>query len=295
MTATIPAQTIVVSACDDYHHALAVDLIASLNEVRDGTFKVGFVNVDDGPLCREFKNHVDVYTSMNSSFDRTKHHGFKLAHMQLKTRLPEIFPGFSVYVWLDGDTWVQNTRGIVNAARGAAKADIAIHPQLDPHYYRNKFHGDNTVARYRNIFPEAAADIWRYPMINSGVFAARADSKLWSEWKAILEETCERRAGGADIYFSDQVPLHYLMVMGKIAIHPLRAVDNWLVFEAVPSLNPRTRKLVVPTEPHEEINTVHLAAWGKKRSYKVPGVEKEIWFTYRDVKRYFAEASAASS
>ena len=278
-----------VTGCDDNHYELAADLLTSLAEVRDGTFVVGFINVDDSQRCREFENRVDAYKTVSSGFDGDKHRGFKLAYMKLKARLPDVFPGFSTYVWLDGDTWVQNARGIANAARASARADIAIHPQLDPHYYRNKIPADTSVAVYRSIFPKAKSDVCRYPMINSGVFGARADSKLWLEWQRILEDVCARHAAGGDVYFSDQIPLHYLMVMGKIAIYPLRAVDNWLISGATPSLNAKTGKLVVPTEPHEEINTIHLAGWAKKRSFDIPGSEKGLRFTYRDVRRYFAQ------
>ena len=42
------SDTLVVSGCDDHHHGLAADLIASLNATRDGSFDIGFVNIDDG-------------------------------------------------------------------------------------------------------------------------------------------------------------------------------------------------------------------------------------------------------
>jgi hypothetical protein len=278
--------TLVVTGCDDKHFAFATDLIDSLNAVRDGSFKLGFVNIDDGEQCRALERSVDLYLAIGSGADEGLR-GFKVAYMSLKGRLPELFPGFSHYVWMDGDTWVQNTQGIARAVRGADRADVAVHPQLDPHYYSVRIPGEYTVDCYRILLPDAGSDIWRYPMINTGVFGARADSRLWSEWTDILHAIAGR-SGGEKGFFGDQIPLHYLVATGKISIHPLRAVDNWMVMEATPSLNASTKKVVVPTEPYEEINTLHLAGWAKTRTYNLGPSGSPITFTYRDIKRYFS-------
>jgi len=61
-----------------------------------------------------------------------------------------------------------------------------------------------------------------------------------------------------------------------------------MVMEATPSLDARSKKVVVPTEPHEEINTLHLAGWAKTKTYNLGPFGSPITFAYRDIKRYFS-------
>jgi hypothetical protein len=280
--------TLVVTACDDNHFDLVSDLIQSLNHVRDGTFHTAYINIDDGPRCRALRDSVDVYETASLSPSGNAIHGFKVSAMRLKSRLPSLFPGFETYVWLDGDTWVQNVKGIANAVRAAQKADVAIHPELDPHYFQNQFPQEYTILNYRVLYPDADPSRAKYAMFNTGVFAARTDSKLWGLWDEQLAAIRERHLRGEYIYFTDQIPLHFLIVTGKIAIYPLRSVDNWLLWFVKPSLNVKRKKIVVPTEPHEEINILHLAGPTKHQQYAFGETGLMSTFRYSDVKRYFS-------
>ena len=281
---------LVVSGCDDHHHGLAADLIASLNATRDGSFDIGFVNIDDGARGRELQRSVDRYATIASGADGGTLRGYKIAFMKLKARLPSLFPGYGTYVWLDGDTWVQNAAGIRNAVRAAAQADIAIHPELDTHYVNARIPSDRTLTVYASLFPNEKGQLWRYAMVNSGVFAARADSKLWTEWNAVLDAILARHAKGEQIFFSDQIPLHYLIVTGRLTMRPLRAVDNWLVYAATPSLHAGRKKVVAPSEPYEDINILHLAGVSKDHTFNEGNSSQPLNFTYSGIKEYFSRS-----
>src|SRR5262249_49197360 len=134
---------------------------------------------------------------------------------------------------------------IVNCAQ---MADICIHPQLDPNYWRCRFPDTYTASVYDRIFgTEIRRQFIQFPMVNAGVFAASAKSPLWTRWADSLFKLWERSRGETDRFFSDQIPLHHLIFSGVLKLYPLRAVDNWLVLHCTPGLNLKTGRLTAPS------------------------------------------------
>ena len=126
--------------------------------------------------------------------------------------------------------------------------------------------------------------------VNSGVFAARADSKLWPAWNAVMDGILARGANGADLFYSDQIPLHYLIVTGQATLQPLRAIDNWLLYAATPAIHAARKKIVVPTEPYEEINILHLAGAAKDQTFSEGNTGRPLNFSYSSIKEYFSKS-----
>ena len=50
--------------------------------------------------------------------------------------LPQIFPGYDIYFWMDADTWIQNWAGPDLFLQGAARKKIALTSQADRAYPR---------------------------------------------------------------------------------------------------------------------------------------------------------------
>jgi hypothetical protein len=194
--------------------------------------------------------------------------GYDMAYLGLKARLPELIPGYDLYIWLDGDTWVQNRAGLADLARAAANADVAAAPESDPSYWRQRLPDPKTVRFYTAIYGAAEAEHWAgYPMINAGVFAARAGSPLWALWRSELDASRERQAGSAHPIYSDQIPLHRLIASGRVSFHPIRAINNWMVCFSRPMIDEAAGRLLSPSAPHEEINIIHLAGMSKDATY----------------------------
>ena len=115
------------------------------------------------------------------------------------------------------------------------------------------------ITLYAALFGfEAAASHNRLPTFNSGVFAAWATSPLWAAWRAVLTETRPTILANPGLFFSDQAPMHYLIASGQLTVYPLRAVNNWLLHAAIPSINLERKCLAATTFPHEEINILHM-------------------------------------
>ncbi len=279
-----------VTGFDAAHFDLAGELLQSLQDNAAGRdFAIGAIHVGAEPLPARISQAADLVFSLpDERFAREGGDGFRLAYLAVKAQLPSYFPGFDTYIWLDGDTWVQNRIGIAQIAHCAGLADFAAHPELDVSYFAEQSPSARTRWAYPAVYGEPEASRWiGVPMINSGIFGARAASPLWAAWGEALAEIRMRAGAGERVYFSDQIPLHRLVASGGLAVYPLRAVNNWMVHAARPAIDFGRRLLVATTFPHEEIHIVHLTGLTKKGRYRLGAGERETTFRYPAIKALF--------
>lgn len=284
-------RTLVVTACDANHYGLATGLIASLNAISDRSFQIGFAQVGDVPVPAAIRDGVDVLVGVSAgTFKLQPGEGFMLAALAVKARLPELFPGYDIYVWLDGDIWIQNAAGLEEVVRDIDEVDICIAPQIDIHYHGCEFPDHYTLATYRGLFGDEVTERYvRRPMVNSGVFAARRDSPLWRRWSDLLFELRARIGERPGRFFSDQIPLHYLIFSGALTFAPLRTINNWLVSHAPVRFSHKAR-LTVPSPPFEEINIVHLIGSSKDLTFDFAG--RQFGMTYQAIQDFKAFKAA---
>lgn len=284
-------KAIVVTGCDAAHYELATDLLASLRDACGEAVTIGFIHVGDVPVPSAIETVADhLFHVSDDRFLSDQRRGFRLAYLGIKARLPEFFPGYEVYIWLDGDTWVQNAAGLGQIVESAQYADICMHPERDPNYTIQ----DHSRVYLRYVYellygPDEANRYVDHASINSGVFAAKATSPLWRLWQEALEDVRARAGDRADIHFSDQIPLHRLVVSGQLTLAPLRAVNNWLTMLSLPAVNFERKRLLAPTYPFEEINIIHLIGDTKHKRYRLGDSGREITFRYRDIKALFGD------
>jgi hypothetical protein len=276
----------VSTACDSAHFELAKDLLTSLRAIKDRTFSVGFVQLGKLGAPSEITSLADEVRLASEANTLNKGEGFAVAQLAIKARLPEFFPNYDTYVWMDSDVWVQNSVGVTHIINCAHFSDICVHPQLDPNYWRCRFPDAYTANVYDRLFgPEVRRQFAQFPMINAGVFGAGAGSPLWSLWADSLFKLWERHHGEKDQFFSDQIPLHRLVFSGALKLYPLRAVDNWLVLHSTPGLNLKSGRLTAPSVPYEEINIVHLVGAAKWQQFSFGDIRLSL--RYRDMVERF--------
>jgi hypothetical protein len=279
-------RAIIVTGCDLAHQDLATDLLASLRDACGRSVTIGFVQVGDDPLPQALADTADLVAHLpDDTFHRDQRLGFRLAYLMVKPRLPELFPDFDLYIWLDGDTWVQNAAGLDQLAQAARLADIALHPELDPNYFATPFPHDYFRRVYVSIYgQEDAREFMDHPMINSGVFAARATSPVWGLWREALADMRRRGENHPELWHSDQIPLHRLVVSNQVSVSPLRAVNNWLVGFCPPAVDLERKCLAAPSPPHEPINILHLVGASKTARFQLGQGGREITFRYPEIK-----------
>jgi hypothetical protein len=125
--------------------------------------------------------------------------------------LPRYFPGFDLYLWIDGDCWVQQGDALALFQRAARTGALAVAPEIhrSMRHYRHAWGEFSSIngAAYEACFDKETAErLIRYPLINAGVFALKADAPHWGGWADVMGEALQRSTS-----MTDQVALNVLV------------------------------------------------------------------------------------
>ena len=198
--------------------------------------------------------------------------------------LPRYFPGYDLYIWIDADAWLQETETIELLARGAARGALAIVPELHPAYRSvitdlelrygrfGRIRFDSWAhTLYRDGYGEAAARAYALrPMLNSGVFALRADAPHWEAWIESYRAASPRKHR---IGF-DQIALNHAVYSRGLEAEYLPAWCNWVCSCGLPAYDPETGLLVDPYLPNHPLGIVHMAWTTKDGTHELTTVDR---------------------
>src|SRR5262245_19561517 len=178
--------------------------------------------------------------------------------------LPRYFPGHDLYLWIDGDCWVQQGDALALFIRAARTGALAVAPEIhrSMRHYHHAWGEFSAVcaAAYESCFDaETARHLIRYPMINAGVFALHAGAPHWSGWAKVLGEALQRSTDMAD-----QMALNVLVYDKGFAYQPLPSRCNWPVHHATPAWDAERRLFAEPAMPYEPLGILHLTIYTKK-------------------------------
>ena len=178
--------------------------------------------------------------------------------------LPRHFPGFDLYLWIDGDCWVQQGDALALFLAAARTGALAVAPEIhrSMRHYRHAWKEFSTVngAAYAAAFDQATADrLIRYPLINAGVFALRHDAPHWAGWADLLGKTLQRSSD-----MTDQITLNVLVYDQGFACEPLPSRCNWPVHHATPVWDADRNLFVEPAMPYEPLGILHLTIYTKR-------------------------------
>lgn len=212
--------------------------------------------------------------------------------------IPDLFPGFDIYLWLDADTWVQDWSAIDLLIAGAMKSGLAIVPQVDraygktmrlswlgplpfrprSFYYSNarKAFGGRTA---RKLFP--------FPTINAGVFAMHGQAPHWQRWQELIRQALKK----GNIFTAEQLTLGMLIYIDGFSVEKLPSFCNWLC-ENKPLYDLAQRRFIEPYLPHQPLGILHLSGFDSMRGDK--GVLTDIIFTDGSVHPMSLRYSAAA-
>ncbi len=177
--------------------------------------------------------------------------------------LPDYFPGHDTYLWIDADCWVQHWFAIDLFLRGAQRRPIAIAPEIHRafRHYRHAWPEFSSVngAAFREAFGAEVADrLVRYPLINAGVFAIRADSPAWQAWAEVLGDALQRSTN-----MTDQIALNVAVYDRGLAAEALPSTCNWPVHHSLPAWDVTSGLFVEPSLPHDPLGILHMTIYTK--------------------------------
>ncbi|MBL8688739.1 MAG: hypothetical protein JNL04_06545 [Rhodospirillaceae bacterium] len=200
---------------------------------------------------------------------------YNVAQM-VRPYLPEVLAGYEAYLWLDGDTWVQEGRSVLLFIEGALayRDRVVACPELDVSYgymTESLSRSIDNLARLYGLYygAQAGRRLADRPMVNSGAFAMAAANPIWAAWRSEVD-TLYAGSYGADqdaaLHMAEQLSLNRL-IQERSALLPLPAANNYICSLQLPMRHPSTGKVCISYPPHEPIGIVHLSRFAEMRPH----------------------------
>jgi lipopolysaccharide biosynthesis glycosyltransferase len=201
MNPEAPATSVCCVLASDAHFLdqaiAAINTVKRFSSAFRPTIKFIAIDLNADQIRPLVEQDIDIFTDADRfpSFAGAPKYA---AALTCRPYLPEVFPGYNCYIWIDSDIRFLDDEGLRFFAAHAqnGEASIAVSQETDPAYCINC---DPVKAgiyhRQKNerMFEEFGSDVARYleyfNMYNAGLFAARADSPIWVRYKRNLLKT----------------------------------------------------------------------------------------------------------
>ena len=197
--------------------------------------------------------------------------------------IPNYFPNYKKYLWIDCDAWVQEWSAIELYFKACDKGKLGITQTMAPGYrVMSKvkwLFGKLAVIKSQNfkhavsskIGIEKARKLAFAPHINIGVFSLEKNSKCWEVWQTNLKQTLS----AGQIFGSEGLAINMCVYIDNVETEFLPINCNWIVSNLLPKFDESKNKFVEPFLPNIKIGIIHLAA-GIWRDGKDMRVDKSI-------------------
>jgi hypothetical protein len=264
----VTEKTIAITGGDANYFDLLRDCVGSLRATDEGrAMTLGILDCGLTPGQRDwFAAQGAIFVTPDWDFDFPARATLRDGYKALTARpfLPRYFPGFDLYFWIDADCWVQQGDAIALFLRAARTGALAVAPEIhrSMRHYRHAWTEFSTIngAAYAAAFGQATADrLIRFPLINAGVFALRADAPHWQGWADLLGASLQRSAD-----MTDQIALNVLVYDHGFACEPLPSRCNWPVHHATPAWDAERGLFVEPAMPYDPLGILHLTIYTKR-------------------------------
>ncbi len=214
--------------------------------------------------------------------------------------LPNYFPSFDKYIWIDCDAWVQSWFAIELLSSACNDGKLGIVSMSDRHNGRvakiNWFFKNLGFVKSQNYKHAKSSgfseDISRHialqPHLNIGVFSLEATSPTWEVWQKNLEKALSK----GKIFGSEQVAMNVSVYVDNVPTDVLPFYCNWIPYPESNNtkFDSTTNKFVEGFTPHHEIGIIHLAG-GIKVGAEDMRFNKELTINIPTTNNSFVEKS----
>ncbi|MFS8798736.1 macrocin O-methyltransferase, partial [Synechococcus sp. R60.3] len=261
--------TIIVTSADSKFFELVQGTILSIREKPQGnSVDIGFFDVGCTPEQLQWiSRYVDHIVEPEWNYDVSDADRYPSYLRALLSRafLPEYFPGYEAYIWIDADAWVQDWSAVELLASAAIHKGFAMVPELlntlftPVPFSHQSFH----FSRYFRYFEHTYNHLYIRPVLNAGVFSGSNHTVHWLAWR---NRTKQAISMSLDLY-SDQYALNLAIYndlgLGSIQILPL--ICNWTVHSRIPLWDSHRKLWVEPWRPYSPIGILHITYKTKDR------------------------------
>jgi len=182
--------------------------------------------------------------------------------------LPNYFPNYKKYLWIDADAWVNSWKAIELYFKGCENNKLSIATSADRAYGRvlrvdwffrsfAKIKSQNYKHAKSSGFSEKIArDVALKPHLNIGVFALEVNAPHWKIWQKNLEIALKT----GKIWGSEQIAMNITVYHDGMNVEILPAYCNWTHIGLGGMKYDKERKTYVePYLPNHEIGIIHFA------------------------------------
>lgn len=278
-------QLAVVTGADHHYFDLMYDVISTLN-TNSNLLKFKLCVLDFGLLPGQIEQIEQLEAAIVRPewvFDAPA--SLKTsANLGYATRpgLPQYFPGFDMYLWLDADVSIRNDRFISAFTSAARGGFLAIAEESDPSYgyepHALKWQIGNAF-RCFGLWQGLKLSMGR--PINSGVFALEADAPHWSFWQERYQQAV-RRANRVNL---DQHALMAALYLDGLPCRYLDSTYNWICTRSQPLWDESRQAFCRPYAPYDTIDVLHLAGRNKRKLWNIKtldGAAEPMHLSYAD-------------
>ncbi len=186
--------------------------------------------------------------------------------------LPEYFPGYDVYLWVDSDVWFQDPAVIDRYIDGALSHGMAItHERERAYRFQPWLFGWTAKHFLLGYGPSTSGYLLTRRHVNAGLFAVRAGAPQWALWAERYAAAIQRTGA---LVPHDQFALNHALYgdgpnrRGEQAVF-LDPACNWICDRGIPMWNDALHAFCKPYAPHAPIAVMHLAGPAKRKIYTI--------------------------
>ena len=193
--------------------------------------------------------------------------------------LPNYFPEFEIYLWIDCDAWVQDWNCIELYFKACENNKLGITQTMGPGYRImskvNWVFGRLALIKSQNykharssgIKEQDARKIAFAPHLNIGVFSLEKNSICWEVWQKNLKKTLSK----GKIFGSEGLAINLSVYVDNVSTEFLPLNCNWIASNLLPKYDSEKKIFVEPNLPNYQIGIMHLAAgiWVDKTDMRV--------------------------
>ena len=264
-------ENVIVSLADSNYFELLNELIDSIKSF-DENNNVALCILDAGLK----ENQVDI---LSKKVDKIKKANWDIEVSSFKVMgkewlksqvsrafLPQYFPGFKKYLWIDADAWVNSWESIDLYFKGSDNNKLSISTSADRSYGRvlraewligslARIKSQNYKNAKSSGFSEKVArTVALKPHLNIGVFCLNEKAPHWEVWKKNLKIALN----SGKIFGSEQIAMNITVYVNNLDVEILPAYCNWTLVDKM-KFDIKNNTFVEPYLPNHKIGIIHLA------------------------------------
>ena len=293
----------IVTLADSNYFDLLLELIDSIKNYKESR-NVSICVLDAGLSNDQFsiiKNKVFSIKKAKWDIEVSSHkvNGKEWRKSQVsRAFLPDYFPEFEKYLWIDCDAWVNSWDAVELYFEACKNGKLGITQTIGPGYKvltrvqwvigkLALIKSQNYKHAKKSGFSEnTARKIAFAPHLNIGVFSLEKNSKCWKLWQEILSKALS--SGG--IFGSEGLAMNIAVYDKNADTEFLPLTCNWIASNVLPKYDESNQTYVEPYLPHNKIGIMHLAA-GIWKDNKDMRIDKSVKISIQTVQGSLVEKS----